>query len=916
MMKTIFRLFCGWMAIALAACTSDELSQVEEMQNPITRLVSVKAYTPGEQPDSRLAFEEKQDGLGISWAVGDAFTAVIDEEPYNFTYDEESGKFTAQLPENTVIANGTKAYYPAYTGEYSENLSRQAGTLDSNVTYMEGTYDESTNAFSFVHSTAILKADFTGLPDGAEVSSVEVIAATYTITIPYSDDLDLTSGIYIYLPAIAKDKEVVFNVTTSNGDLYTATKTVGIDDGIKTGTFYTASIALVEVPFLTFSSLNEQTLTTVTDQYNDDDETISQVEVEVAGLEYSVGGGAWQLLGTSTVEFGGNKGDLRLRGMSESGTATSVTNYATILFGKQNVDVACSGDIRTLVDWKNYAEANTENAKFIMLFKGCTQLTSAPALPATILAEECYRSMFEGCSSLTTAPELHAEALASYCYYRMFYGCTSLTTAPELPAITLAMYCYASMFYGCSSLTTAPVLPAETLANGCYSGMFQSCSSLNSVTMLATDVSASYCLYIWLKNVSTTGTFTKAEGMTTIPTNSASGIPTGWTVKVKGGEQETVTSTNYLTFTAAADGQSLKLSSELSGLEYSTDGETWTALGTNFVDFQNKQLFLRGKSSIGTMGRSIVFGNSDVTVACSGDIRTLVNYENYTEITAVGTETSFHYLFEGCTVLTSAPELPFTTLAENCYNRMFYGCTSLTSAPALPAETLAEACYANMFVGCKKLTTAPALPATTLKPNCYESMFESCTLLASAPALSATTLAENCCYNMFSKCTSLTTVPTVLPATTLAPNCYYYMFNGCTSLTSAPALPAETLATKCYASMFVGCKKLTTAPALPATTLAESCYQSMFYDCTSLTSAPALPAETLVQSCYNQMFWGCSNLNSVTMLATNISASNCLTNWLVYVSSSGTFTKAAGMTIPGIPSGWTVQDYVAPGEGI
>ena len=39
----------------------------------------------------------------------------------------------------------------------------------------------------------------------------------------------------------------------------------------------------------------------------------------------------------------------------------------------------------------------------------------------------------------------------------MFYGCTSLTTAPELPATSLADNCYYHMFYGCSSLADVKV---------------------------------------------------------------------------------------------------------------------------------------------------------------------------------------------------------------------------------------------------------------------------------------------------------------------------------------------------------------------------------------------------------------------------------------------------------------------------
>ena len=111
----------------------------------------------------------------------------------------------------------------------------------------------------------------------------------------------------------------------------------------------------------------------------------------------------------------------------------------------------------------------------------------------------------------------------------MFSGCTSLTTAPALPATTLANYCYLSMFAGCTSLTTAPALPATTLVTQCYSHMFSGCTNLNSVTCLATNISASSCTHNWLYNVSVTGTFTKAASMNDW-TTGASGIPSGWTV--------------------------------------------------------------------------------------------------------------------------------------------------------------------------------------------------------------------------------------------------------------------------------------------------------------------------------------------------------------------------------------------------
>ena len=82
----------------------------------------------------------------------------------------------------------------------------------------------------------------------------------------------------------------------------------------------------------------------------------------------------------------------------------------------------------------------------------CTSLTTAPALPATTLASECYEYMFMNCTSLTTAPSLPATTLANRCYRQMFDGCTSLTTAPELPATTLTEECYRYMFNGCTNL--------------------------------------------------------------------------------------------------------------------------------------------------------------------------------------------------------------------------------------------------------------------------------------------------------------------------------------------------------------------------------------------------------------------------------------------------------------------------------
>ena len=245
---------------------------------------------------------------------------------------------------------------------------------------------------------------------------------------------------------------------------------------------------------LTFSADSEQTLTVnVNGNY-----TLHE------SLQYSVGGGDWTSLEAKTpISFGGAAGDLRMRGKSSKGMAEGYWEYAYIVFRDDDVKVSCSGDIRTLVNYESPTTVDTSEARFSFLFKNCSVLTKAPALPA--------------------------EKLADYCYESMFSGCTSLTSAPALDAKTLARACYGYMFEGCESLTSAPALPAKTLAQLCYNSMFSGCTSLDSVTMLATDISAEGCLDGWLNNVSETGIFNKAAAMDEDTLRTY--IPADWTVK-------------------------------------------------------------------------------------------------------------------------------------------------------------------------------------------------------------------------------------------------------------------------------------------------------------------------------------------------------------------------------------------------
>ena len=272
---------------------------------------------------------------------------------------------------------------------------------------------------------------------------------------------------YTYNLIVGKNKVTIGNVTVAEWG------TDKIDGG---KAFY--------APYITFTAEQPQTFKMTTEEnYN------------ISDLEYSVNNGKWATVEAGTeVTFGGANGDLRLRGTNINGTASYWNKYSTITFTDKTVKVACTGDIRTLLDWRNYSTVDTQNARFCYLFNDCAVLTSAPELPATTLANYCYSNMFYGCTSLEKAPELKATELANNCYSYMFSNCTSLTSAPELKATTLAYQCYHSMFKFCTKLSTVTMLaPNDQIfgnTNCCNNWLYNAGTDANSRTLKVQDAAA------------------------------------------------------------------------------------------------------------------------------------------------------------------------------------------------------------------------------------------------------------------------------------------------------------------------------------------------------------------------------------------------------------------------------------------
>ena len=535
MNKTI-KLLCTWAAgLLLAGCSSEaDMSKLMDWQSNLDAVhftASVNNATtrtnPAATDDAQTKFNENDQVTvsnngnqadyaynGTSWvpAIADKYL-LLDKS--NLTYNcwyPAGGNNTA-----------TVGYLTA--DQSSEELMAKSDYMNAEKTLK--TADETLN-FNLERKTARIILKISGLTDvSGTIKHVRIVSKASTAA-GEANTIDITpfaqkgegeiGGIGTTYTALVIPGEVVamFYFTNDMSDAKPLTMTTNVTaagssyiynlnvikrtkievTGITAGPWTangTTTGNLTPIPYVTFKADTEQKFKMTTQNYT------------ISGLEYSVNDGEWQDVEADTeVPFGGENGTLRLRGTNQNGTATSTVNYSTIKFTVANVNVACTGDIRTLLNWKNYTTVDTQNARFCSLFNDCAVLTSAPELPATNLAEKCYASMFKGCTNLETAPALPATYLAGYCYFYMFADCKNLNIAPELPATHLALFCYYGMFQGCSSLQKAPDLSATDLRYNCYTYMFNGCTNLTSVTMLApSDQISGYYFTDWLKNAGT-----------------------------------------------------------------------------------------------------------------------------------------------------------------------------------------------------------------------------------------------------------------------------------------------------------------------------------------------------------------------------------------------------------------------------
>ena len=403
--------------------------------------------------------------------------------------------------------------------------------------------------------------------------------------------------------------------------------------------------------------------------------------------------------------------------------------YTTVsYYGFYNLFSGCS----SLTDCPQMGHF-TGGSGFGAMFRGCA-ITTPPDL-SHLHGTLDFQRMFQNCTSLTTVPDFSNLTSTDDAYFKdTFNGCTSLTKPINIGGInTLGARALYGTFNGCTNLTEGIDLRnVTTIANDCLYNTYYNCTSLN-VAYAPTVTWNTSKSADWLYGVANSGTlFADPTTAASIPTNSASGCPSGWSLGAVSDEffkYFTIKNESENTNTISLWAESYLAERDV---DISVDGgTTWTA----YTALRNPgqpvaQLSAGGEMLaryVGTIGdpHYISFRSSD-KISAHGNVASLQFGDNFKKINQTISSTQFNGLFIGSEYLIDASKLSFesytATQGLGLY-RTFEMCTSLIDPPDFSRITSVNnnRSFFQTFYGCSSLAKvyAPS-PSVWNSGNTYQ----------------------------------------------------------------------------------------------------------------------------------------------------------------------------------------------------
>jgi len=346
--------------------------------------------------------------------------------------------------------------------------------------------------------------------------------AKFTCKVTGPDGKSLTSeeagSVTVYNPAVKPSSVTVADQSAATGSTATFTATVTGGTAPLTYQWYQKSIEntdFTKISGATSSTYSPQTGTTgkVTMHNNN-----TQYKCVVSNSAGSVDGSgtltvtgatkeeSWDIgAATSGVNYNGSTGADNVVATLYSDGELAVTGKGdTVLFGDKT-STSGSGTIyqtpwrlegKTSAITSSTIASDVTPANMGYWYKGCNNLTSAPAIPSSV---ESMTDTFYGCTSLTVAPTIPSSVTEMSC---TFQNCTALTSAPAIPSSVTGM---GGTFQNCTALTAAPAIPNDVTN---MQNTFYGCTALTTAPDISRCTKLTNMIY----------TFNGCTALTTAPT--------------------------------------------------------------------------------------------------------------------------------------------------------------------------------------------------------------------------------------------------------------------------------------------------------------------------------------------------------------------------------------------------------------
>ena len=408
-------------------------------------------------------------------------------------------------------------------------------------------------------------------------------------------------------------------------------------------------------------------------------------------------------------------------------------------------------------------------------FDGCSKLTTISGIENLKTQNVTDMSnMFRGCSSLTSL-DLSSFNTQNVTYmYAMFHGCSSLTSLNLSSFNTQNVTNMSNMFYGCSSLTSLDLSSFNTQNVISMGYMFYGCSSLTSLNLSSFNTQNMTDMRCMFSGCSSLKTIVVGGEWSTTNVTSSDEMFSGCTSLVGG--DGTKFNSNYTDKTKAYAGQGGYLT-----LKGAATKEAYAVLSTDqttlsFYYDTNKS------SRSGTVYTAANFRKdyNDSWGAYSSNITKVVfdsSFANYTGLTSTA------YWFSGCSKITTISGIEnLKTQNVTDMHWMFNGCSSLTSLNLSSFNTQNVTDMSWMFNGCSSLTSLNLSSFNTQNVTGMNFMFYGCSSLTSLNLSSFNTQNVTDMGLMFSGCSSLKTIVVGGEWSTTNVTYSHEMFSGCTSL--------------------------------------------------------------------------------------------------------------------------------------